>query len=237
MLVKSHSIPRRFFKEIKGGKQHAVFYDGSIMAQREATYLQAGVYDDDLLCEDCEAKFSELDRYGGDILESPCLDHPLPAYDNRAYRVDCETDKLRRFVLSVILRASISRNPFYSYVNLGPYEERIKDRIFNPSPLGIDEFPIVVLHFNQADFGVYSQMLFPPLRERRPDGLNARVLYLMNLKILIHIDRRATAQVVGPFSIREPDHFLMLELPTKKMREHQFIPAMIRRRRAMQVLA
>lgn len=236
-LVKSHSIPRRFFKEIKGGAQHAVFYDGSVTAKREATYLQAGVYDDDLLCEDCEAKFSEWDRSGGDILESPCLDHPLPKYDNRAYRVDCATDKLRRFILSVIWRASLSRNPFYSYVNLGPYEDKIKDRIFDPTPLGPDEFPTVIAHFSQADFGVYSQLLFPPLRERRPDGLNVRVLYLMNLKILIDIDRRATAQTVGPFTIRKPDYFLMVELPTRKMREHQFVPAIIRSRRAKQILA
>jgi hypothetical protein len=75
-LVKSHSIPRRFFKEIKGESQHAVFYDSSITAKREATYVQAGVYDDDLLCENCERKFSEWDRYGGDILESPSLDRP-----------------------------------------------------------------------------------------------------------------------------------------------------------------
>jgi hypothetical protein len=235
-LVKSHSIPRRFFKGIKGGAQHAVFYDGSITAKREATYLQAGIYDDDSLCEGCEAKFSEWDRYGGEILDSPCLDHPLPEFDNRAYSVNCDTDKLRRFILSVTWRASISRNPFYSYVNLGPYEDKIKDRIFDPTPLDPDEFPIVISHFNQADFGVDSQMLFPPLRERRQDGLNIRVLYLMNLKILIHIDKRASAYTVGPFVIRQPEHFLMLELPTKLMREQEFVSAMMRRRQAMRVL-
>jgi len=237
MLVKSHSIPRRFFKEIKGGAQHAVFYNGSITAEREATYLQAGIYDDDMLCQNCEAKFSEWDRYGGDVLDSPCLDNSLHDHDHRAYRLDCDTDKLRRFILSVIWRASISRHPFYSYVSLGPYEDKIKERVFNPAPLTPDEFPIVILHFNQADFGDHSQWLFPPLRERRPDGLNIRTLYLMNLKILIHIDKRATAYTVGPFVIRQPDHFLMLELPTKIMREHEFMPAMQRRRLAMQVLA
>jgi hypothetical protein len=188
------------------------------------------------LCEVSEAKFSEWDRYGGDILESPYLDHPVPAHRNRAYRISCDTDKLRRFILSVVWRASISRNPFYSYVSVGPYEDKIKDRIFDLTPLGQGEFPIMFLHFNQADFGAYSQMLFPPLRERGPDGLNIRVLYFMNLKVLIHIDRRATAAVVGPFSIREPDHFIMLEFPTKRMRGLQFVPAMIRRRRAMQTL-
>jgi hypothetical protein len=228
MLVKAHVISRRFFKDIKGDAPHAVFFDGSPEAKRTATYLRAGPYDEEILCEDCEPKFSELDRYGWEIFGSPRLDNPIPEFDGRAYRISCDTEKIRRFILSVLWRASVSKSRFYSHVRLGPYEKKIKDRIFDPTPLQAHEFPTVILHFNQAKFGVYAQTLFPPLRERHRGGLNVQVLYLPNLKILVHMDQRVSAEAVGPFWIQRPDYFVLVELPTSKMRERDFIPAMAR---------
>lgn len=236
MLVKAHAIPRRFFKDIKGESPHAVFFDVSLEAKRTATYVRAGAYDDEILCEECEARFSDFDRYGWEIFGSLRLDHPVPGSGGRAYRISCDTDKVRRFILSILWRASVSKTKFYSHVNLGLYEKKIQSRIFDPTGLQANEFPIVVLHFDQAKFGAYSQVLFPPLRERHRSGLNAQVLYLPNLKILVFLGRRASAATVGPFGIQHPDHFVLLELPVSKMREQGFIPAIARSLRTKRLL-
>lgn len=204
-LIRAHVIPKSFsHKEFKDGGTHTVFFDVSEDAAREATFLQAGVYDQGILCADCESKFSEFDRYGWEILGSVSLQNPIqePGYPSHAYRVFCETDKLKRFILSVLWRASVSTHSFYSYVSLGPYENILRERIFDPTPLAIDEFPTSVLHFDQASLGIYEKgLLFPPMRERAKDGSNLQVIYLKNLKIYVRVDKRDREHIFDPLLI------------------------------------
>jgi hypothetical protein len=232
-LIKAHGIPRSFFKEFKEGYPHAVFFDVSESADREATYVQAGVYDQGILCAECEPKFSEFDRYGWEILGSVSLQNPIqePGYPPHAHRVFCDTDKLKRFILAVLWRASVSTHSFYSYVSLGPYEDILRARIFDQAPLAIDEFPTSVLHFDQASLGIYEKgILFPPMRERAEDGSNHLVIYLKDLKIVIRVDRRARQRLFDPFLISDPDSFVMAEFPVKVMkRERGFVPAIMRK--------
>lgn len=92
-----------------------------------ATYHQSGVYDAEILCEECERRFSEFDRYGWETLGPMALDRP-PAESkiDHLYKIDCDTDKLRRFILSVLWRASVSKSPFYTAIKLGPYEDLLR---------------------------------------------------------------------------------------------------------------
>src|ERR1700730_17834510 len=83
-LIKAHGIPRSFFKEFKEGYPHAVFFDVSESANKEALCVQAGVYDQGILCAACEAKFSEFDRYGWEILGSVSLQNPTQEPRHRA---------------------------------------------------------------------------------------------------------------------------------------------------------
>lgn len=78
------------------------------------TFHQASVYDSEILCEECEKKFSEFDRYGWEILGPMAVDRPPPGLNlgNDVYKIDCDTDKLRRFILSVLWRASVSKSSF-----------------------------------------------------------------------------------------------------------------------------
>ena len=233
-LVKAHAIPKSFsHKEFKDGGNHTVFFDVSENADKEATFLQAGIYDQGILCADCESKFSEFDRYGCEILGSVSLQNEIEesGYPPHAYRVFCDTDKLKRFILAVLWRASVSTHSFYSYVSLGPYEDIMRGRIFDPTSLAIDEFPTSVLHFDQASLGKYEKgTLFPPMRERAEDGSNLQVIYLKNLKIYVRVDRRARQRLFDPFLISDPASFVMAEFPVKMMkRERSFIPAIMRK--------
>ena len=89
-LIKAHAIPRSFFKVFKDGGPHSVFFDVSETADRDATYGQAGVYDQGIPFAECEAKFRELDRYCWEILGSVSLQNPIqePGYPPHAHRVE-----------------------------------------------------------------------------------------------------------------------------------------------------
>ena len=139
-LIKAHIIPRSFFLKYKGDpakgqKPYAVLVDSKKPIKESGEFKQAGIYDSNILCESCEKKFGEFDRYGWEILEPITVDTPPSQYNGSVYKIDCDTDKIRRFILSVLWRASVSKIQFYKDVDLGPYERVVKDRIFDPASL------------------------------------------------------------------------------------------------------
>jgi hypothetical protein len=76
-LIKAHAIPRKFFEGIRGTGNYSVLIDANKPLKADGTYYQAGTYDNEILCEDCEKKFSDFDNYGWQILGKPSLANPL----------------------------------------------------------------------------------------------------------------------------------------------------------------
>jgi hypothetical protein len=76
-LIKAHIIPRKFFEGIKDTEKYAVQINANKALKESGTFYQAGVYDTEILCEECERRFSDLDGYGWKILGTPSLDDPL----------------------------------------------------------------------------------------------------------------------------------------------------------------
>jgi hypothetical protein len=110
-------------------------------AEKISIFRQAGNFDKHILCLECEKKFSPLDAYGWKLLGNPDLTKPIFSHSSmgtvQAYCVTgCDTDKLRKFILSVLWRASVSSIEFYGYVRLGPkYEREVIDWVFSPNSL------------------------------------------------------------------------------------------------------
>jgi hypothetical protein len=214
-FVKSHIIGRSFFPLIMGPFKHAIEVD---LDAKTKACLQAGNYDKQMLCEKCEPKFSQLDNYGHKLLRNPDLSRPILSHSTgrtvQAYRfVGCDTDKLRKFVLSVLWRASVSSLDFYSYVRLGPvFELEIIEKVFSPDVLPWDEFTILISKIDDNALGPYGNMLFPPVPLRDPVGINFYCLYLPGLKITIKVDHRPTPFYWWVSAIQHPSQFEMMRL-------------------------
>jgi hypothetical protein len=129
-LIKAHIIPRTFFEILKGDKKCTVLVEPK--AIRQVQFPQAGDMDPNILCFECDNKFSVLDKYGFKILGAPQpkFRYVNPVTGNEVGSViECDTDKLRRFVLAVLWRASISRR--WDTVSLGQHEPKVLERIFD----------------------------------------------------------------------------------------------------------
>ena len=232
-LIKAHIISRKFYERIRGTDKYTVMVDANQDVKDAGTFYQAGIFDKGILCEECERKFSSLDDYGWQILGNPPLTNPLNDIDGTfAHRIDCDTVKIRRFLLSVLWRASVSANAFYSRVRLGPYEVTIKKRLFDDSsPLRADEFPTTAMRLNVDALRRFRGMMFQPLRERYY-GLITHVLYLPpDLKLNIVTGRGDFPSIFRGLVITEPDHFHLFEFPKELMPERDFGPAMITKMR------
>lgn len=124
-LIKAHAIPEAFFRELRSDGQtpQLITTTPSSFPKR----VPIGVYDDQILCELCEAKFEEIDSYGIDALLKKFNDHFHPIEVSRPTEgLESETidpQRLLQFLVAILWRASVSNHPFFSKVSLGPYEQ------------------------------------------------------------------------------------------------------------------
>lgn len=215
-FAKAHAgIARSFFHAFRGDEPNSVFFDVTGKGKL-ARRIQAGIWDDEILCLDCEAKFSGLDTYGWQILGKPDVSQPYFDDDFHVvgFRIRCDTDKLRRFILSSLWRSSVSKIPGFSQLYLGIHETAIIERVFDESPLRPDEFPTSIILFEKDYLGKNVRIIFPPLTDRLKSGGLMCSLYLSpQLKIITTMGDSSCLLQPGPFLITEPDRFLMLSIP------------------------
>jgi hypothetical protein len=212
-LIKAHIVPRNFFELILGDSPKKYTELVRTNSDKARTFLQAGIYDPSILCALCDGRFSELDEYGWRILGNPLkgqvITDPETGIELPREVSGVDTDKLRRFILSVLWRSSVSSLEFYSNVSLGPkFEKKVQARIFDPEPLSYDEYSTCFFAIEEPS---YKAML-PPHRAKL-DGLNWQILYFPGLKALVKVDSRQ-APKDGNFRelmVSHPDKFYLVK--------------------------
>jgi hypothetical protein len=209
-LINAHIIPRTFFEVLRGTGNYTVLVEPK--ASKQAQFLQAGDSDPEILCAECDNKFSPLDDYGFKILgvPQPKCGFINPATGNEAGSViECDTDKLRRFVLAVLWRASISKQ--WDTVSLGSHEAKILQRILDVTPLSVDEYSIIIHRLDSNALGDFKLAILPPIRGKF-EGVNVYFFYLPGLRMLIKVDKRDFKATWRPYMIgAEPDWFSLLD--------------------------
>lgn len=162
-LVKSHIIPESFFRDLREGADYLKLISP---LGEHSKRSPIGVYDKEILCRDCEDRFQSLDSYAAKTLldrerQKPIIDGGKVA----AYRLsDIDCDQLKLFFVSLVWRASISKQPFYGKVNLGPLEKVAKNMIWNKDPAAKDDFSFVLARFDGAQ--TISKAILDPHPER-----------------------------------------------------------------------
>ena len=124
-LIKAHIIPKKFYLGIKKDKCLCI-------NSKTGEYIiqQQGGYDSNILCGDCDNHIlGEFDKEGYRILLGDFSKYKYmqlhPQY--RIYQLDnteFDYNKLRKFFISILWRASISKLEEWSNINLGGYEKK-----------------------------------------------------------------------------------------------------------------
>lgn len=203
-FVKAHIIPEAFFRELRDGQESPLLIAGT--AGHPPRKSPIGVYDQEILCASCEDKFLQWDTYGIDVLLTRFEHFFRPiiyASKTVAYEAQgIDKCKLLDFLVSIMWRASVSSQPFYRTVALGPYEVAIRDELLTQlghTPLQIDA---VFSRWNDEDDGkLPTTGLMNPHRERW-DGVNAYRLYLGKVVAYVKFDKRAFSNTFEQFSLR-----------------------------------
>ena len=190
-LIDAHIIPRCFFEAMRDRGDDQPFQLLSNVQNQYPQKLWIGLYDKEILCEDCEKIFQKYDNYACKILLSNIekKDYTLiPAGDKIYYKLEnIDYKNLKLFFLSVLWRASITKRKEFQKVYIGPFEDRLKTMIKDSDPGDANDFLIVISKFID-DRG--RNFLMDPYR-LRIDGINFYHFYLgAGYEFHIKVDNR-----------------------------------------------
>jgi hypothetical protein len=194
-LIEGHIIARCLHEPLQdpSGPMMLVSKERNSHAKR----VRTGQYDREILCADCDNKFSPWENYTAKLLMTagayeryreakPGEDfYRIPEYDYAS---------LKLCLLSILWRMSISKLPSFKRISLGPFEAVIRQMLLEKNAGRTDQFPVLIFRLIDE---VGSGTLRGTERRNR-DGVNVYDLGLPGYIAIIKVDTRPTPQPLGP---------------------------------------
>lgn len=189
-LVRAHIVPESFCTLLARPKKAPLF----VTSDKHPKRMPIGFYDTNILCSECEEKFSRSDDYGFSLL---CQQKEMLEDVNHGYELVAQMIRrydfaqLKLFVLSVLWRAGVSKLEFYEHVQLGVHEARLREVTLYGSSCGEDEYSFVagrLVGRSQGD-------LMPAPFLERFEGVNYWRIYIGEFHFWVKVDRRPTPAV------------------------------------------
>lgn len=229
-LVKAHIIPKFMFKKMKD--EDNVFYEVTYNldtghSKKKKTQIED--YDKGILCEKCDnnilggiyENYAKKAMYGGGDL--PIEVTPLCTNyindDGFEYSIckNFDYQKLKKFYLSILWRASITKRPFFKDVNLGhKHEERLRTILLNNENISDNEYPIVITSFMRTDHNL-ENIIGQPKRIKTKSGLNGYIFWMDSLQFMIYVNSsdHTLSDVIKQTCMKE-NELVTLHLPNGK---------------------
>ena len=209
-LINAHVIPEAFFREARGDakKPRLIFDDPSTYPKQSPI----GVYDQKILCDQCEFKFQQLDNYGVQVLQTRFHELFLPVtYGNRVvYQAEnINHNLLLRFLVATLWRASVSTQMFYKDVNLGHLESLAKRTILTQdSPIPKQFSAILSRWVTDKDTTFATRVLLNPCPSTIY-GINSCRFYFGQVVADIKADKRPLPDILRPVMLLQPTVILV----------------------------
>lgn len=220
-LVRAHIIPESFFRDLRGDENTLKLI--SNVKGEHTKKAPIGIYDKEILCRECEDKFQNLDDYAAKTLIGNTKIEVLKKHNSLAgYKIpNIDYDLLKLFIISLLWRASISKQGFFSKVSLGPFEEQAKKLIWDESAGKKDEFSFVLAKFDGN--GTISKTVLDPHQERW-FGKRYYRFYIGSFILYVKCDSQATPEQWEKFI---PDNRDLLIISRGKIEKSKEFPVLL----------
>jgi hypothetical protein len=194
-LIEAHIIARCLHEPMQhpSGPMVLVAKDPDSHPKR----LRTGQYDGNILCADCDNRFSDWENYTARLLMKPAAyERFREAESHEDFYTIPEYDyvRLKLCLLSILWRMSISKLPSFKRIALGPFEGTIRQMLLDKNPGRTDEFPVFIVRLTDE---VGSSTIRGTERWNR-DGVNVYALGLPGYIAVIKVDSRPTPYPLGP---------------------------------------
>ena len=206
MLIKAHIIPEGFFRLLRHENIAPEMHSntpGSFPRR-----MQVGTYDSTILCSQCDGKMAPWDDYGQQVLIRRFSDAVKISLQGKtvAWRIEkFDYRRLKLFFMSVLWRASVSKQTFYKRISLGPFEDRLRAMILNEDPGDSQEFAVVLARFEDVEI---TAMLDP--HPEKYDGISFCRFYLSGFVAYVKVDKRPTPSFLTDLHLQEDRPLIVL---------------------------
>ena len=196
-LIEAHIIPAGLFRRLRQGKKSL-----EMITNKAGEYTKkspTGVYDKTIVCSKCENIWQEWDNYAQLILADKPLNGRVRYHNNKriCYIVNnYEYRKLKLFFISMVWRASVSSQPFFSKVSLGQFEDSAKKHIANNDPGDSEAFSVTLAKFNHP----LAKSILDPHADKY-SGVNYLRFYLAGYIAYIKVDHKPTPMPFSQFAM------------------------------------
>lgn len=191
-LVNAHIIPEAFFRPLRGeGSAPLMVTDKPGVYPKRAPI---GIYDQELLCANCETTFGQFDDYAAQVLlnRREELFKPITLKNEILAFVADGIDQalLHLFFVSVLWRASATSHMFFGNIKLGPYEDVAKRVFLGSAPENAHFFATVLSRWTASKKREHlTTAMMNPFGERWRD-IHAYRLYFGEHVAYIKVDKR-----------------------------------------------
>jgi len=177
---------------------------------------RTGVYDK-IVCKDCENIWQGWDDYAQKLLTEEPLNGQVRCHGSQklAYVVNnFEYKKLKLFFISMIWRASVSSQQFFSKVSLGQFEDIAKQRIADNEPGDTEDFSVILAKFNHP----LAKSILDP-HEHKLSDVNYLRFYLGGYIADIKVDYKPNPKLLSQLTMAENRPLCILCRDFKKSKE------------------
>ena len=171
-----------------------------------------GLYDKHILCNKCDGQvIGSLESFAKKVLHGgrgrPENYHRIErGIDQQGYQVlrleNVDYTKFKLFLLSIIWRASISRQPFFKSTALGQYEEVIRGMVLSNSPGEESDFSVGLMRLTKSNTQP-TKLIAPPI-PIAPDNKNLAYILIVNeIAIFCKIAGKEDSELYEEISIKK----------------------------------
>lgn len=159
LIRRSHIIPNFMYEGLFNEKHFIADFD--LIGDRGTRFQPNGYYDSNLLCEECDnvligrlENYAKIILFGGEgkFSDYHRIEQEVDVLGNTILHIkNIDYQRFKLFLLSVLWRASLSKQKIFRHVNLGNHEEIIRKMIYDSNPGLESEYPIGILLFTPND--------------------------------------------------------------------------------------
>ena len=206
-LIKSHIIPEGFYRPLRSGSMIPEIHSNinGVFPKRSPI----GIYDKSILCEKCDKYIGLWDGYAQQLLIQDFSEELAVQKGNTkaAYKIDnFDYKQLKLFFLSILWRASISSQPFYSRIQIGSHERILKEMITAEDPGEPYDYAVSLAKFSDPSL---IAMLDP--HKKSFDGINYCQFYITGFVLYIKVDKREPPDFLKELCLkRDPPFWIIL---------------------------
>ncbi len=185
LIKRSHIIPDFMYKGLFDKKHFIAPVD--IVELKVKKNIPTGFYDSNILCKKCDNQIiGNLESYSSIVLwggqgkaESyPIIKRKINQLNQKyLHIINIDYTKFKLFLLSIIWRASISKQKFFESVNLGEQEKKIGKMIYDKNPGKSSDYPVGLFVLNE-NINSPTKMIANPIKIQT--GENLSYLFLIN---------------------------------------------------------